>query len=281
MCTLAKPKSHRLLLVAVALMFSAVAQARNQQVVIFGDSFSDTGNQFAVNGIVNEPPYDSLNPFGVATDPYASHNFTNGTTWIELVADELAHPQSAKAALAGGKKAGNYAWGQAPAYAAAGSPAPQPLSAQVASYLANVNHDVSSETLHVVFIGRSDVIDALVLLGGGAPFNVAVERVGLAAAAIQESIDALVSAGANRFLIMNTPNVGLNPSLTSPGGKFIGAPPGDVEVRPHDELVVYGPAQRIAELEARTAGERGERSHSEAIAEQVQRMGAERQRAGR
>ena len=201
MCTLAKPKSHRLLLAADALMFSAAVQAKDQQMVIFGNSFTDTGNKFAVNGIVNEPPYDGLNPFGVATDPYASHNFTNGKTWIELVADEVAHPQSAKAALFGGDKAGNYAWGQAPAYAAPGDLTPQSLSAQVASYLANVNHDVSSETLHVIFIGRSDVIDALVLLGGGAPFNAAVDRVALAAAAIQESIDALVSAGANRFLI--------------------------------------------------------------------------------
>jgi len=226
----------QLLLVATTLMVTSAVYADEDgwddddhhrdrhipKLVIFGDSLSDTGNKFAVNGILNPPPYDGLNTFGVPSDPYAKGgpNFTDGKTWIELVARQVKTPQSAKAVLLGSRKAGNYAWGGAPAYAPPGDDAPMPLGVQVASYLADVNHDVQAETVHVIFIGGNDVIDALVMLAGGAPFTDAVNRVAGAAAAIKQNVNALVDAGARRFLILNTPNVGLIPAI-GPSGKFI------------------------------------------------------------
>lgn len=66
-----------------------------------------------------------------------------------------------------------------------------------------------------------------------------------------------------------------------PDGKFLGTPPADVEVRAGDELVVYGPASRVAELDARAAGEPGDRAHVEATAEHRERVSGERRQAGR
>jgi hypothetical protein len=69
--------------------------------------------------------------------------------------------------------------------------------------------------------------------------------------------------------------------IECPGGNFIGAPPADVEMRAGDELVVYGPASRVAELEARAAGEHSGRVHTEAMVEHRERLNGERQKAGR
>ena len=64
-------------------------------------------------------------------------------------------------------------------------------------------------------------------------------------------------------------------------GTFLGTPPADVEVRVGDELVVYGPAARVSELEARSLGERGDLAHAEATADHAKRTNGEREQAGR
>lgn len=66
-----------------------------------------------------------------------------------------------------------------------------------------------------------------------------------------------------------------------PGGKFMGTPPADVEVRAGDELVLYGPTANVAELDARAVGEDGDRAHTEAAAEHRERVSGERRQAGR
>lgn len=69
--------------------------------------------------------------------------------------------------------------------------------------------------------------------------------------------------------------------IECPGGSFIGAPPADVELRAGDELVVYGPAASVSELDERAVGEGGDRAHAEAARAHLDRMSAERRRAGR
>jgi hypothetical protein len=66
-----------------------------------------------------------------------------------------------------------------------------------------------------------------------------------------------------------------------PGGSYVGAPPADVEVRAGDELVVYGPAHRVAELDGRKVGAVGDRAQVEAVIERRERLGDERRRARR
>lgn len=66
-----------------------------------------------------------------------------------------------------------------------------------------------------------------------------------------------------------------------PGGNFMGAPPSDVEMRAGDELVLYGLAARVSELDARALGEDGDRAHDVAAAEHRERTRGERRQAGR
>jgi hypothetical protein len=69
--------------------------------------------------------------------------------------------------------------------------------------------------------------------------------------------------------------------IECPGGNFIGAPPADVEVRIGDEVVVYGLATRIAELDSRAKGDEGNRAHVAATSSHEERVREERLRAGR
>ena len=216
MCSIPKRTASRLWLFAAVLVVTATAQAKG--LVIFGDSLSDTGNKYAVNGMLSQPPYDTLNEFGIPTHPYArgGKHFTNGKTWIEWVARSLHQSRSAKAVLRGKRRSGNnYAWGGAHAYPPANDDGNRHLGDQVAAYLADVNFDVDPKAIHVVFIGGNDLMDALSGLGQGGSFPEAVTRVALAAFAVQENVNALRSAGAQRFLLLNAPNVGLVPALSA------------------------------------------------------------------
>lgn len=60
-------------------------------------------------------------------------------------------------------------------------------------------------------------------------------------------------------------------------GRYVGAPPGDVELRDGDTLVLYGRREAIADLSNRQSRREGERAHDQAVAEQ-QRV-EERERA--
>lgn len=78
--------------------------------------------------------------------------------------------------------------------------------------------------------------------------------------------------------------------ITRSGGRYVGAPRFDTAVRAGDTLLVYGPAERIGELDRRPRGEAGERLHDVAIAEHARqteqeaegdRRGAARSRVAR
>lgn len=51
-------------------------------------------------------------------------------------------------------------------------------------------------------------------------------------------------------------------------GAYMGTPTADMEVNPGDTLVIYGPIDRIEELDQRRKGRRGEIAHQEAVQEQ-------------
>ena len=69
------------------------------RIFIFGDSLSDPGNLFAINGNqISTFPY-----LPVPVAPYASDDgfmFSNGETWAQVFADEMGHEDSGKAAFA-------------------------------------------------------------------------------------------------------------------------------------------------------------------------------------
>ena len=49
------------------------------------------------------------------------------------------------------------------------------------------------------------------------------------------------------------------------GDVYIGAPTGDTEIHSDDLLILYGPIERIQELDQRRAGTRGDKAHQEAV----------------
>jgi hypothetical protein len=69
--------------------------------------------------------------------------------------------------------------------------------------------------------------------------------------------------------------------IECPSGSFLGAPAADVEIRVGDEVVVYGQADRVAELDSRRPGTAGESAHAAARAEREGRIRTERGRAKR
>lgn len=56
------------------------------------------------------------------------------------------------------------------------------------------------------------------------------------------------------------------------GGAYIGAPTGDTEIHGGDTLILYGPIERIEELDQRRAGLRGDEAHEEAVEEHVETL---------
>jgi phospholipase/lecithinase/hemolysin len=76
---------------------SANADSEYSEIVVFGDSLSDTGNLFLATGEF------------VGAFPYFEGRFSNGPVWVEAMAEQLGLP-APSASLLGGT---NYAWGGA------------------------------------------------------------------------------------------------------------------------------------------------------------------------
>ena len=68
--------------------------------------------------------------------------------------------------------------------------------------------------------------------------------------------------------------------ITRPDGRFVGVPAGSTRIRPDDVLVVYGPADALAEIDRRPRGPDGDaRRHAQAAARHRRRPGHEGRRA--
>ncbi len=57
--------------------------------------------------------------------------------------------------------------------------------------------------------------------------------------------------------------------IERPDGEYVGAPGWSTEIHPGDTLIVYGPTERICEIDRRPRGPEGDEAHSRAVAEQT------------
>jgi len=216
---------------------SGVVWAKAQPSIVFiGDSLSDTGNRFFDEGIVNTPPYDLAAADNlVPSYPYAigGPTFTNGMAWSERFARMLGDPGAAQAALRSNGIASNYAYAGA---RASNEPPLEPntnrnLTDQVDQYLADVNHQAYSDALHVVFIGGNDVaesVGAYLLLVQQDPAQAQFISEWIISNAVQSVFSNVIEvrqAGAQRFLLMLTPNAGYSPLFAAarPFSPVVGA----------------------------------------------------------
>ncbi len=66
--------------------------------------------------------------------------------------------------------------------------------------------------------------------------------------------------------------------ITRPDGRFVGVPAGSTRIRPDDVLVVYGPADALAEVDRRPSGPDGDARHRAAAARHRRRRAHEDRR---
>jgi len=200
-----------LLLGLVICLASATVWAsgarRSDDMVVFGDSLSDPGNAFVLTGEV------SIRPFELIPDaPYAigGLHFSNGKTWVEQLAGKLGARRSARPAFRLPGVFSNYAV----ASARAGGNGPVDLTNQVLFFLSVSPPPVSAEARYVMWIGGNDVRDALEALASDSSGETSAAIIGRAVTAISDNITVLVEAGARKFLVPNSPNIGLIPAVT-------------------------------------------------------------------
>lgn len=158
--------------------------SRYDNLYVFGDSLSDTGNAFAVTqGTIPVSP------------PYYAGRFTNGPNYIDDLAGKLG--LTAAPSLLGGT---NYAFGGAKT----GQAAPGDLLTQIEAF--HLGHTVAdTQALYVVFAGANDLreLTVKVALGLGTPAETTLLVQNIATA-----ISSLAALGAKTFLVPNLPNMG-------------------------------------------------------------------------
>jgi phospholipase/lecithinase/hemolysin len=209
-----------ILIVLLQSLMPAFAAAQNEQseLVVFGDSLSDTGNKFAITGFANTPPYSELLDFFLVADgPYTRGGLhhSNGATWVEQYAMPRGLAGDVRPALRSQGKGRNYAYGGA--RARPGLPIipnlNQQLPTQVENFLADVNSNAPANALYMLFIGSNDIFDAVVALSIDPTGNLSNTVIQQAIVSIATEIGKLANAGATHFVVINAPDLGLTPAI--------------------------------------------------------------------
>ena len=174
-----------------ALVLGAAAQANGQapfdEIIVFGDSLSDTGNVFISFGAPPSPPY-------------FDGRFSNGPVAVEHVADQLGFPALLPSIIGGT----NFAWGGAetgPGFGSSGTPN---LGTQIGFFFGGGN-TLDGDELIAVNGGGNDAFTFL--LSGGFAGNDPVT----AAENFASHISTLALAGGEVFLVQNLAGLGQIP----------------------------------------------------------------------
>jgi phospholipase/lecithinase/hemolysin len=170
--------------------------------VIFGDSLSDTGNAaLATGGAIPNPAL------------YSQGRFSNGPIWVDTLAKYLGEP-AVRPSLAGGL---DYAFGGATvAYNNTSGPfagVPK-VPQQVGLYLSG--HTPAANDLFVLWGGANDFFDSVSSPTG--PISPIVSADTLAA-----SLGTLAGAGARQFVVANLPPLGETPFISGLGNPALSA----------------------------------------------------------
>jgi phospholipase/lecithinase/hemolysin len=195
-----------ILCLSVFLLGAAISPAYADEdindVFIFGDSLSDSGNVYTLTGETSKAPYLVVPQF-----PYAigGHHFSNGKTWAERFSQGLSLNNGGKASLSHPGKNGNYAFGGARARSNSTSQSPH-SALQVGMFLGDYG-SAPSDALYVVQFGGNDIRDAL--FDPGDALNIIQDAI----AAVAMDIQTLYWAGARTFLVANSPNLAHAPAI--------------------------------------------------------------------
>lgn len=203
-------KRMMVVLLALLPLATGVAVADTEhgysRMFVFGASFIDPGNHFAVTGETAHPPFELFGPsYGIG-----GHHFSNGRTWVELMAQELELTKWAKPAYRN-PAFGNYAFGYARARDILPDPMEPSIGDQVQAWKDNgyCTSAPMDDTLFVIDSGYFDVAD---ILAGVDPFVVLSEMT----ASIAKSIGDLQECGARNLLFAYLLPVEISPIVPAP-----------------------------------------------------------------
>lgn len=188
-------KTSGLMAVAFALLStSALAQ---QRYVAFGDSLSDNGNLFAATG---QPPF-----------PYVNGRFSNGPTWVELLART---PMNGFLPLAPVNNAvsTNFAFGGARTDALVANP--PGTGTQIGAYFAR-GGSFGNGTIATLWGGANDIFQTIPVAAGNPATAQAVMQAASVAAATNIGTQAgqLAAAGAQTIVVLNLPDFSALPQF--------------------------------------------------------------------
>ena len=209
--------------VMVVLLSTRMSLAAVSEVIVFGDSLSDTGNVYtaAAQTFPPSPPYGGLPGIHdqVPGLEIAPGRFTDGLNWVEYLADNLGVTRPAPRGINPLPGGTNYAWGgattglTAATYTTTLGPIPpdgtvtggQPVGAQIGTYLtdrlAGTVAAPSEETLFVYWAGSND-------------FLLDNERFpARTAARVALGLETLIAAGAKQILVPNAPSLESTPAI--------------------------------------------------------------------
>jgi len=191
---------------------------------VFGDSLSDSGNNYLQFGNVTGPA--PINATFVPTYPYAPSfpvpgtlpDYSNGPSWVTPFAAGLGLGAFALPSLMGG---GNYAYGGARMVIDGVAPPPLPvnfppsLQTQLNTYLGS--NAVSATALYVIAGGGNDVRDLGTTLNGNPAHDTPLIVSGATAyaTAAAQLVGALKLGGAQNIVVWNVPDVGKTPAAGS------------------------------------------------------------------
>ncbi|MGM9483238.1 SGNH/GDSL hydrolase family protein [Roseateles sp. NT4] len=201
-----------------AAAFAASATGPYSNLVVFGDSLSDSGN----NAILLTQALGGLPPVDIQGDGYYSKipsvagTYSNGAVWTQYFAQSLGLPLAPS--LAGGT---NFAFGGAQT-GIDGTETPQgfpfSMKTQLGMYFNATHGAADPNALYVVAGGGNNIREALEAIGRGAdPNATAAATVAGYAADMAGIVGNLKLAGAQHVLVLNTPNFGLTPLANAMG----------------------------------------------------------------
>ncbi len=178
------------------------------RIFIFGASFMDSGNHFALTGETAHPPIAFLDPsYGIG-----GHYFSNGRTWVAVLAQKMELTEWAKPAWRD-PAFGNYAIGYGSAREFDWDPLPS-LYDQVEAWVNNgyCTGDADNPMTDTLFIVDSGFFDLIDILNGADPTTVLFQMT----MSVRANIEALRQCGAYHVLLAYIPPLESSPIVPAP-----------------------------------------------------------------
>jgi outer membrane lipase/esterase len=221
-------QSIQALLTASALAVVAMASlpshaAGFSQVVIFGDSLSDSGNNFAAGAydpaqVITSNVYIPTNTYDKG--PFPTGVYSNGPVWASYFAGALG--LSAIPSLIPGLNGTNFAFGGATT--TGDTPVPS-LTTQLGMFLQGTGGQAASNALYVIAGGGNNArAAASSLVGKTLPQQISIfaNNASSFATDVGNMVDTLQAAGATNIIVWNAPDLGASPFAKATGTQGVG-----------------------------------------------------------